>query len=429
MHSTVAASPALQRRLRANLRLFVAFRALTMFMALGPIWVVYLQEDRGLSLGQVTAMEGPFWLALVLLEVPTGVVADRFGRRVSLLGGAFVNFAAIALFAVADSYPILFASYMLWAAGLTLLSGADGAFYYDTLKALGRAGDYQKLWGRMWAVAGVATGVGVLVGGPLGSWLGLQAPILLTAFASLAAMLVGMAFLEPPGEEGGEGAPRPGMIANTRIAIGLIRSSRPILFLMSLGAVFTGTVMAADVLVQPYLRGHEVDIAWFGPLLLPGRLFGIAGALVAYRLTAALGLRGVLLMILALTAAPLMGLAGADSVAAFAVYPLFGAVGGVLNPIISDYVNRRIPSTQRATVLSFSQLLFSLVAAGLVPAAGQLGDAFGLRAAYGAMAVFVLLAAVPLVVAFLRADRAAGRPIDPESAQPKEAALAQPASG
>src|SRR5262245_35559576 len=119
MHSTVAASPALQRRLRANLRLFVAFRALTMFMVLGPIWVVYLQEDRGLSLGQVTAMEGPFWLALVLLEVPTGVVADRFGRRVSLLAGAFVNFAAIALFAVAHSYPILFASYMLWAAGLT----------------------------------------------------------------------------------------------------------------------------------------------------------------------------------------------------------------------------------------------------------------------------------------------------------------------
>jgi hypothetical protein len=242
-------------------------------------------------------------------------------------------------------------------------------------------------------------------------------------------MFVAMGFLEPPGEDAEEGAPHPSMIANTRIAVGLIRTSRPILFLMSLGAVFTGTVMAADVLVQPYLRGHEVDIAWFGPLLLPGRLLGIAGALIAYRLTAVLGLRGVLLIILALTALPLMGLAGVDSVVAFAVYPLFGAVGGILNPVVSDYVNRRIPSTQRATVLSFSQLLFSLVAAGLVPAVGQLGDAFGLRAAYTAMAAFVLLTAVPLLVAFLRADRATGQPIDPESAHANEAVLAQPAGG
>lgn len=428
MHSKVAANPALERRLRANLHLFVAFRALTMFMALGPIWVVYLQEDRGLSLGQVTAMEGPFWLALVLLEVPTGVVADRFGRRISLLGGAFVNFAAIALFAVADNYPLLFASYMLWAAGLTLLSGADGAFFYDTLKALGRADDYQKLWGRMWAVAGVATGAGVLVGGPLGAWLGLQAPILLTAFASLAAMLVGMAFCEPPGDEAHHGS-HPGLIANTRIAVGLIRSSRPILMLMSLGAVFTGTVMAADVLVQPYLRGHDIDVAWFGPLLIPGRILGIVGALVAYRLTATLGLRGIVPLILVLVAVPLAGLAGVESVAAFAVYPLFGAVGGILNPLMSDYVNRRIPSGQRATVLSFSQLFFSLVAAGLVPAAGQLGDEFGLRAAYGGMVVFVLVAAIPLVLAFLRADRIAGRPLDPNAAHPPEAVSAQPAGG
>jgi MFS family permease len=137
----------------------------------------------------------------------------------------------------------------------------------------------------------------------------------------------------------------------------------------------------------------------------------------------------VLLVVLGMVALPLFGLAGVDSVAAFAVYPLFGAVGGILQPLISDYVNRRIPSSQRATVLSLSQLSFSLVAAGLVPAAGQLGDAFDLQAAYAFIAAFVLVAAVPLVIAFLRADRAAERRRDGETGHPNEAVGAQAAGG
>jgi MFS family permease len=433
MHPNVAANPALQRRLQANLWLFAGFRWLVMFMLLGPIWVVYLQEDRGLSLTQVTAMEGPFWFALVLFEVPTGVIADRFGRKTSLLCGAMVNFVAILIFAMADNFALLFGSYMLWAAGLTMLSGADSAFYYDTLKALGRENEYQKRWGRMWALSSAAAGTAILIGGPLGSWLGLQAPIIATAICSFIAMLIAFTFLEPPVEEEEHGATKLGMVGNTRVALRLVRANKPVLLIMGFGGVLAGIVMTSDVLVQPYLRGHDIDVGWFGPLLLPGRILGIIAALMAYRITASFGLRGTLALIIALAGVPLAGLASWDSMAAFAVYPLFGAISGVMQPMISDYINRRIPSSQRATVLSFLQLFFSLVAAMLVPAGGFLGEAFNLRVAYAGIGIFLACVAIPIAIAFLRADRKAGPLPEPGAAAsplPAEEAMgAQPAGG
>lgn len=433
MHPNVAANPALQRRLRANLWLFAAFRFLVMFMLLGPIWVVYLLEDRGLSLTQVTAMEGPFWFALVLFEVPTGVIADRFGRKTSLLSGAAVNFVAILIFAVADNFALLFGSYMLWAAGLTMLSGADSAFYYDTLKALGREGEYQKRWGRMWAISSAAAGTAILIGGPMGSWLGLQAPIIATAICSLIAMVIAFAFLEPPVESEEGNTEKLGMVTNTRVALRLMRANKPVLLIMAFGGVVAGIVMTSDVLAQPYLRGHDIDVGWFGPLLLPGRILGIIAALTAYRITTAFGLRGTLAFIISLAGLPLLGLASWDSMGAFFVYPLFGAISGVMQPMISDYINRRIPSSQRATVLSFLQLFFSLVAAVLVPAGGLLGEVFNLRVAYAGIGVFLAAVAIPIALAFLRADRNAGPLPEPEVATTPlatdDAIGAQPAGG
>src|SRR5437764_4338863 len=89
------------------------------------IWVVYLQEERGLSLTQITVLDAPFWLVMVLSEVPTGALADRWGRRLALLVGGLCYAAALFLFGVAESYPLLVLSYLVWSFSMTLASGAD----------------------------------------------------------------------------------------------------------------------------------------------------------------------------------------------------------------------------------------------------------------------------------------------------------------
>ena len=68
--------------------------------------------------------------------MPTGAVADRWGRRYSLMLGALMFSVAIFVFGIAENYPILLVSYTAWGLAMTFQSGADTALLYDSLKAI-----------------------------------------------------------------------------------------------------------------------------------------------------------------------------------------------------------------------------------------------------------------------------------------------------
>src|SRR5262245_46514321 len=135
---------AAERAYRANIPRFYLYRLADGFQLWVPIWVVYLQQQRGLSLAQVTLLDGPFWVAMVLAEVPTGAIADHWGRKQSLLLGALSYTVAIFIFGISTTFWLLLGSYLVWAVAMTLQSGADTAFLYDTLAELGRDREFRK---------------------------------------------------------------------------------------------------------------------------------------------------------------------------------------------------------------------------------------------------------------------------------------------
>src|SRR5947209_5463501 len=101
---TVAADEA---ALQANVRRFYVYRFLYNLNLWLPIWVLYLQQERGLTLSQVTALDAPFWLINVIAQVPTGAFADRYGRKKALLVGCIVLGTAYLMFGLASSFPVL----------------------------------------------------------------------------------------------------------------------------------------------------------------------------------------------------------------------------------------------------------------------------------------------------------------------------------
>src|SRR3990170_7025330 len=136
----------------ANIWKTYVFQFLFSFQLWWPIWVLYLTDYRGFSLTQVSGLEALFWMVIVLSEVPTGAVADRYGRKLSLLLGAACTTAAVAVFGLADSYLIVLLSYVAWAFGLTFQSGADSALTFQSLRAVGREHEYPR-------VAGIGFGI------------------------------------------------------------------------------------------------------------------------------------------------------------------------------------------------------------------------------------------------------------------------------
>ena len=199
-------SPEDARSLEANIWRFYLFRFFVDFQLWLPIWVVYLTDERGLSLWQIGALDAPFWVLLIVLEVPTGAIADRWGRKVSLSYGAFANAIAVIVFGLAGNFGILLISYMVWAAAFTLYSGADSAFVYDSLRAVGRENDYQKFCGaapapcrqqeRSW---------GWVIGSLAAELVSLWVPVVASGGLMAMAWLVSFTFKEPPRfDEGAE---------------------------------------------------------------------------------------------------------------------------------------------------------------------------------------------------------------------------------
>ena len=126
--------------LSRNLRLLYAYWFLREFQLWIPVWIVFLTIDQGFSLTAVTAAEGLFLVGVVALEVPTGAVADKWGRSRSMALGAFFLGISVLIFAFTTSFAILLASFMLWSVAHTLMSGADMALLFDTLKLSGLPG-------------------------------------------------------------------------------------------------------------------------------------------------------------------------------------------------------------------------------------------------------------------------------------------------
>lgn len=127
-----------------------------------PVLVLFLL-DRGLTLGEIGLVTAAQGLVLMLLELPTGALADALGRRRVLLGAISAEAAAVALLIMADSLPALVVVFALQGVYRALDSGPLDAWYVDTAQAADPDADIERGLARGGVVLGLATGpIGLL---------------------------------------------------------------------------------------------------------------------------------------------------------------------------------------------------------------------------------------------------------------------------
>ncbi|MFN8639485.1 MAG: hypothetical protein U0360_08505 [Dehalococcoidia bacterium] len=130
------------RALERNLRWLSAWWVLRWSWFGEAVWVIYLIEERGLTLGQVLLFEAAFQAVTLLAQIPTGLIADRFGRRPVLVGASLSWAFAFVAFGLAETFGGLLGSYLGFALGVALMGGADDAMLFDTLRSLGRGEEF-----------------------------------------------------------------------------------------------------------------------------------------------------------------------------------------------------------------------------------------------------------------------------------------------
>ncbi|MET7423198.1 MFS transporter [Dactylosporangium sp. NPDC005555] len=348
--------------------------------------------DAGLSNLAAFAANACFTAGMVLFEVPTGIVADLWGRRASFLLGTVTLAAATGLYVWLWR---LHAPFLPWAVvslllglGFTFFSGAVEAWLVDALAATGDTGPLDAVFARGQVVGGVAMLAGSVAGGYLAQLTNLGVPFLVRAGVYALMFAVAAVLMRDLGFTPDRSLPpvrRMRRIAADSVEYGWrVRQVR----LLMLAAPFTGGV---GVYVFYALQPHLLDLyrddtaygiagiaaaAVAGAQITGGLLAERIGRLFPHRLTAYLALEAAGVVALAG-----LGLAG-QFWAALTLIVVWALLGSAGMPLRQAYVNGLIPSRQRATILSFDSLMASTGGVVTQPALGRVADVWGYPASF-----------------------------------------------
>lgn len=382
-------------------RLF-AVQALLMFILWVPIWVVFLQR-KGLSLTEVGLLEGVAWTITAFLEVPTGAIADRWGRKASIAVGALLYALAMFLILAEALSPLFLLGYALWNSSTAFVSGADSALLYDSLKADGRAAEAAKQSGRYAAINQASQGIASLAGAAIAT-IDITLCFTICGFLGLAAAGLVLTIHEPPRTvEEGESL---GYWRNLKTAVG-IAARRPVVRALVLlnATVITVPLVVYYVLLQPYSIGVGLPLAALGIVVIAVQLSSVVASWLAHRTEGRFELTRVVAVALAVLIAATAILALLPSIPSLALMLAVALVPALLTPLLSARLNDLIPSGQRATILSLGALLFELGLAIAMPLLLAFADRFGAPAAIGLSSAIFAVTAVPLLFVWRVADR------------------------
>jgi len=371
----------------SNIPKFFIYRALYNFMLFLPVWVVFLQNAHGLSLTQVTLLDSAFWLTMVLTEVPTGAVADTLGRKHSQIIGMVLATGSILLFGLAPNYPLLILANSLWAFAITFISGADLAFFYDTLRELGREAEYPKYRGWLSAIVLASIAVSGFLGGLLGEF-SLVATFLVTA----ALMVIGLIFLlwlkEPPLELDPETGQNMSYKQTLKVAFNAIRQNPGLRYALAYSSLYLLMPSAIRVtFIQPHAVAIGLPIAALGVIALVMRLFQVGGASYAGQIVKYLGEWKLIVITPIFIFLGVLAIGWIESWVGIAVFASIGFFTAAASPTVENAINRQTPGAVRATILSVDSLLFRLMTALLEPGVGLMADSYGLTAGFIGMAI------------------------------------------
>ncbi|MCT9627324.1 MFS transporter [Pseudarthrobacter equi] len=359
--------------------------------------------DAGLSNLEAFAANAFFTAGMVLFEVPTGVVADSWGRRASFLLGTVTLAGSTFLYYLLWQYS---APFWWWAAvsvllglGFTFFSGAVEAWLVDALQYSGYDGTLETVLGRGQMVSGIAMLAGSVAGGVIAQATNLGVPFLLRVAVLMAMFVVAFLLMHDVGFTP-ERSARP--LAATRAVLkasvdGGLRHP-PVRYIM-LAAPFTqGVGIYVFYALQPYLLQLFGDprayaVAGLAAAIVAGA--DVVGGWMAPRVRKLVHRRTTVLIVSNVASALILValLFTTTFWLALVLLMLWGMVGSAGVPVRQAYLNDMIPSKQRATVLSFDSLMGSSGGVVVQPLLGRAADLYGYPASLAVSGAVQLLAA------------------------------------
>ena len=358
--------------------------------------------DAGLSNMEAFAANAFFTAGFVLFEIPTGVIADLRGRKLSYLLGvmtlAISTLIYLFMWRVHAPFWAWALSSLLLGLGFTFFSGAVEAWLVDALAYTGFKDKLETVLAKGEIVEGSAMLVGSVAGGFIAQMTNLGVPYIVRAGLLVLNFVFALILMKDLGFKPSKGKRLTSEVKN--ILAGSIKyglGSRPVRWMM-LAAPFTGGVsIYAFYAMQPYLLELYGDEKAYGIAGLAAAIVAgaqILGGLVVPYIGRIFRNRSSVILTAYVVSVVVLALVGLvpNFWVVVTLLVLWGLMFAAVTPVRQAYLNALIPSEQRATVLSFDSLLGSTGGVVIQPMLGKAADVWGYPVSYVFSAGFQAMA-------------------------------------
>ena len=297
----------INNKLKKNISISYVYSFLLQLNITSAIWVLYL-AFKGMSLVEIGILEAIYHITGLFFELPTGAIADVYGKKFSIIAGRIVSVIACILMITSHSFWSFAIAFILSSAAMNLNSGAGEALVYDSLKELGKEDNYKRVWGNLAFVMSIAQGIAVLMGGILADKKFLYAYIF-GAIIQIAALIVAFSFSEPPIQIDKE-KKQGNMIINQLATSLKVLNVRKMVFYLILFSALLGSLQTTVFFYsQKYFSDMGYSKTAIAIICAFGSIIEAISSKNAYKFEKLLKLKGTLISMAVLNILALTGLA------------------------------------------------------------------------------------------------------------------------
>ncbi|MBT5343188.1 MFS transporter [Candidatus Woesearchaeota archaeon] len=372
--------------------LFVFFKQFMIFL---PIFILFYQEN-GLSLAQIGFLATAISITGLILELPSGVFADLYGRKLSLILGISLVFIGYSLRAFGVNFVNFLIALTIGSIGNSLISGADSAMLYDSLKELKQTHLFKKYAGTANFFSLMSMGIASFFGGLLSVY-GLRMIFYISLIPIFLAFIISFTFKEPEKH-------KKIIKANylTHLKEGLIFSfiNKKVRFLILFSGFVVGMMILSHIFFQPYMKQIGLVTTSFGLIYFIFLVISAISSKSAHFIEEKIGQKWSITIIPLILIIQLFLMGKFSFYFGFLFIFLGEFIWGFTMPIINHYINEETSSYHRATVLSINAMSYQIIYAIFSPLIGWFADIWTLSTALMIQAGIVVLLSIFLFISW-----------------------------
>lgn len=344
------------------------------FNELMPIYPLYLLlfESKDISLTQISLLLAIWSIATLMLEIPSGILADRFSRKKLIVIGGVLKALCYITWIISSGFLLFAVGFVFWGLSCSLHSGTEEALLYDSLKTEGKEQQFDLVLGKGRFFAGISTIVSSLVGGIVGEYFGFETALFISIIMCIVTVIIASSYHEINYHMETCIKDNDDQKQDTlRQAFLFLILNKKVLIITMLSILVIGIVGVLDEYDQLIAKNYGLSVSFIGIWMAIRFLVMSVGSLVArgWRLFIKHFFRTndrmKSIIILSIISSISLGLAGLfnrmSMITFYAIFYLLMSAGEIL---VEDYIQQKIDLEGRATVhsiISFTMNLYAIL--------------------------------------------------------------------